>query len=110
MSRFVALYRMPDDPDQLTQFEREYRETHLPLVAKTPGLTRIEASKVRKMVYGKPALHLVAVMYFDDAEAMKAGLASEEWAASGRNLAEIGGLDLSTMFILDEPEVQEIHA
>lgn len=108
MSRFVALYRMPDDPERLAQFERDYHETHLPLVAKTPGLTRIEASRVRKMIYGAPALYLLAIMHFADPDAMKAGLASDEWAASGRNLYEIGGLDLATMFTLDEPQIQEI--
>lgn len=105
MQRFVVLYRMPDDPDA---FDRAYRETHLPLVAKTPGLTRIEASRVRKSVYGTPVIHLMAVLHFADADSLRAGLASEEWAAAGRNLAEIGGLDLATMMIMDSPEVQEI--
>ena len=47
MSRFVALYRLPDDPARLAKFDDDYEHTHLPLVAKTPGLTRIEASKVQ---------------------------------------------------------------
>lgn len=105
MARFVALYRMPPDPDA---FDRAYRETHLPLVAKTPGLTRVEVSRVRKTVHGGPALNLMAVMDFADSEAMRAGLASEQWAAAGRNLAEIGGLDLATMLIIDEPESLDI--
>jgi uncharacterized protein (TIGR02118 family) len=108
VSRFAALYRLPDDPAALEQFERGYASTHLPLVKKTPGLVRIEASRVRKTVFGKPALHLLAIMTFRDEEAMKSGLASEEWAASGRNLAEIGGLDLATMVILDDPEVHDL--
>lgn len=105
MSRFVVIYRRPDDPEA---FDRAYRESHLPLVAKTPGLTRIEASRVRKTVHGEQAQHLMAVMHFADSEAMRAGLASHEWAAAGRNLAEIGGLDLATMMILDDPDVEEI--
>lgn len=105
MARFVALYRMPAEPEA---FDRAYRETHLPLVAKTPGLTRVEVSRVRKTVHGSPALHLMAVMDFGDSDAMRTGLASEQWAAAGRNLAEIGGLDLATMLILDEPEALDI--
>lgn len=108
LSRFVALYRLPEDEATLEQFERDYQASHLPLVRKTPGLDRIEASKVRKTVFGKPALHLMAVMHFTDDAALKSGLASEEWAASGRNLAEIGGLDLVTMFILEDPEVDDL--
>ena len=37
MTRFVALYRMPADVEG---FDRDYRHTHLPLVAATPGLWR----------------------------------------------------------------------
>ena len=74
----------------------------------TPGLVRIEASKVKKTVYGKPALHLLAIMTFRDEDALKTGLASEEWVAAGRNLGEIGGLDLVTMAILDDPEVHDL--
>lgn len=107
MSRFVALYRVPEDPARREQFDRDYRQTHLPLVAKTPGLVRLETSTVRHTLHGSPALHLMALLTFADAEAMKVGLASEEWAAAGRNLAEIGGLDLATMLILDDPEVVE---
>lgn len=108
MSRFAALYRLPEDPAVLERFERDYSATHLPLVKKTPGLVRVEASKVKKTVFGEPKLHLLAIMTFSDEESMRAGLASEEWAASGRNLAEIGGLDLAIMVLLDEPEVHDL--
>ncbi len=108
MSRFVALYRLPEDPAVLERFDRDYEATHLPLVRKTPGLVRIEASRVRRTVYGAPALHLLAVMTFADREAMTSGLASPEWAAAGRNLADIGGLDLATMAILDDPVVEDL--
>ena len=64
MSRFVALYRTPDDP---VKFERQYRESHLPLLARTPGLAIVEVSRVRRMVVGEPALYLMAVMDFPDA-------------------------------------------
>lgn len=108
MSRFVALYRLPEDPAALATFDQAYEATHLPLVRKTPGLVRIEASKVRKTVFGEPALHLLAIMTFADEDAMRSGLASDEWAASGRNLAEIGGLDLATMAILEDPVVEDL--
>lgn len=101
MSRFVALYRMPEDP---ADFERRYREGHLPLVARTPGLTRVEVSRVRRTLVGDPAVYLMAVMDFADADALAAGMASPEWAAAGRNLAKMGGLELATMFVLEKPE------
>ncbi len=108
MSRFAALYRLPDDPAALEQFDRDYAATHLPLVEQTPGLVRVETSRVRKTVYGKPALHLLAILTFADDAAMRAGLASDEWAAAGRNLAEIGGMDLVTMVILEDAQVHDL--
>ena len=76
MTRFVALYRMPADVEG---FDRDYRHTHLPLVAATPG-----------------------------GAAFKAARGSPEWAAAGRNLAEIGGVELATMFVLEEAEVTDL--
>jgi hypothetical protein len=73
---------------------------------RTPGLTRVELSRVRRTVTGGPALLWMAVMHFAD-DQFKAAMASPEWAAAGRNLAEIGGLALVTMFTLDEPELLE---
>lgn len=107
MSRFVALYRAPEDP---VEFERQYREGHLPMLAHTPGLTHVEVSRVRRTVLGEPPVYLMAVMEFPDAETLRAGMASPEWAAAGRNLAQIGGLELATMFILDDPETVPVVA
>ena len=108
MTRFVVTYRMPDSADDAARFEADYRSTHLPLVARTPGLTRVEISRVTRTVAGSPAPMLVAVLTFADAAAMSAAMRSEQWAASGRNLADIGGLELATMFTLDEPEVVDL--
>ncbi len=103
MARFVALYRLPED-GQVEDFLRRYHDSHVPLVARTPGLTGIEVSRVRRMVTGESALLLMAVLTFDDAQ-MKTAMTSPEWAEAGRNLAEIGGLPLVTMFTLEEPLV-----
>ncbi len=105
MTRFVALYRMPADVEG---FDHDYRHTHLPLVAATPGLVRVEVSRVRRTVLGEPQVHLMAVMHFADGAAFKAAMGSPEWAAAGRNLAEIGGVELATMFVLEEAEVTDL--
>jgi uncharacterized protein (TIGR02118 family) len=108
VTRFVVTYRMPASAAAAARFEADYRSSHLPLVARTPGLTRVEISRVTRTVAGSPAPMLVAVLTFEDAAAMRDGMRSEQWAASGRNLAEIGGLELATMFTLDEPEVLDL--
>ena len=110
MTRFVALYRLPDDASAAAKFESDYRSTHLPLVAATPGLTSVEVARVRETVVGSPKLLLRATMTFADDEAMNAAMSSPQWRASGRNLAEIGGLELATMFTLEHSDAIPLDA
>lgn len=95
MLKFVALYRTPKDP---ADFDRNYFGGHVPLVNDTPGLLRAELAKVTRMMAGDPAYYLIAELYFDSAESMKAAFKSDPWKASGANLAEWGGMQLVTMF------------
>ena len=45
MTTLLALYRRPDGGDEaLAEFERRYRDEHLPLVADTPGCARRASS------------------------------------------------------------------
>lgn len=98
MIKFVALYRVPDDPER---FDEAYFSGHLPLVGKTPGLERTEVGRVVKMIAGEPSYHLMAEMYFADRDALRTALRSPEWAASGTNLGSFGGLELATMFTME---------
>ena len=41
--KLVVLYTHPDDPDA---FDRHYLGTHMPLVAKVPGLQRTETARI----------------------------------------------------------------
>ena len=92
---YFALYQTPDDP---AAFEERYFGTHVPLVEKTPGLVENRVHRVIRQFVGKPAYHLVAELVFESPEAMQAAFASPEWAASGKDLAEWGGMELVTMF------------
>ena len=92
---YFALYQTPDDP---AAFEERYFGTHVPLVEKTPGLVENRVHRVIRQFAGKPAYHLLAELVFESPEAMKTAFASPEWAASGKDLQEWGGLELATMF------------
>jgi len=60
-------------------FERYFRESHLPLVAKMPGLRRLVVNWVAADPSGPPPEHdVVAEDWFDDAQAMEAAFASPE--------------------------------
>lgn len=102
MAGFVALYSTPGEPEA---FEHNYRNGHLPLILKTPGLERVEVFPVRRSLRGDPASYLMAVLTFTDDDAMRAGMRSPEWAAAGENLASFGGVEIATMFTVGEPEI-----
>ena len=55
--KLVALYRKPDDVDA---FMKHYEQVHLPLVAKTPHLTKTVIGKVMGSPMGEPAYFLTA--------------------------------------------------
>ena len=108
MIKYVALYRKPADPET---FDRRYAGEHMPLVSKTPGLLRAEVGKVARVFVpgflGDTEPYLIAELYFESKDAMKAAFASPEWKAAGANLAEIGGMEVVAMFsaeVLDDPE------
>jgi uncharacterized protein (TIGR02118 family) len=92
---YFALYRTPDDP---AEFDENYFGSHVPLVEKTPGLLENRVHRVTRQFVGEPGYHLLAELVFESPEAMKRAFASEEWAASGRDLQSWGGMELVTMF------------
>ncbi|HEU5475733.1 MAG TPA: EthD family reductase [Actinophytocola sp.] len=99
MIKYIALYRRPADPEG---FDKKYFESHKPLIDKVPGLVRQEIAKVARTFVpgflGEAEPYLIAELYFESKEAMKAGFASPEWQVAGANLTEIGGMELVAMF------------
>ena len=82
--KLIALYRKPADPDA---FMAHYREVHIPLVRKIPGLTGMELKRVTANPFGgDPAYFLVAEMIWPDQASFKAAMKSPENAAAGKDL------------------------
>jgi len=77
--RITIQYALPADA---AGFDAHYRDVHVPLASKLPGLRRFTVSHPRALGTGD-APYLVAELWFDDAEAMKAALKSAEMAATG---------------------------
>ena len=99
MIKYVALYKQPADPEA---FEKAYFEQHKPLIDNVPGLVRQEVARVTRtfvpnFLEGSEP-YLIAELYFESKDAMKAAFATPEWQASGANLTEIGGMELVAMF------------
>jgi uncharacterized protein (TIGR02118 family) len=99
MIKYVALYRTPADA---ADFDEKYLGSHKPLIDAVPGLLRQEIAKVTRTLVpgflGETQPYLIAELYFESKEAMKAAFATPEWQAAGANLTEIGGMDLVAMF------------
>lgn len=79
MARMVVIYKKPAD---VKAFEKHYFETHIPLARKIPGLRKYEISRGPvTVVAGPPDVYLIAILHFDDLDAIKKAFASPEGQA-----------------------------
>jgi uncharacterized protein (TIGR02118 family) len=82
MSKLIALYRQPADPED---FDHKYFKTHLPLIAMVPGLKKTTITRFTRSVMGD-GFYLMAEIEFKDKDALKEGMKSREMAVAGENL------------------------
>ncbi|MBC2640351.1 MULTISPECIES: EthD family reductase [unclassified Rhodococcus (in: high G+C Gram-positive bacteria)] len=102
MSFKVAVcYGQPDDTEA---FDAYYRDTHMPLARKIPGLSDFTWGKCSALDGGTPPYYAVASLYFPDADTMKSGLQSEEMKQAGKDVHNFatGGV---TMYVQEEESV-----
>ena len=83
MFKLLALYKTPQDPEA---FMAHYRDVHVPLVHKIPGLQKVELTKVHSTLMGEAGNFLLAEMYFADEASYKAAMKSPENAAAGKDV------------------------
>ena len=102
MAKLVVLYKTPKNTDA---FDRYYFATHVPLAKKLPGLKKYDVNKgAVASPAGASGVHLVATLYFDSLDAIKAAFGSAEGKATAGDLANFadGGADL---YFFDTKEV-----
>lgn len=95
MVKLVALYKKPENTEE---FDRNYFETHLPLANKMPGLRKAEVSKILGAPQGESEYYLIAELYFDDMDALKTAMSSDEGKAAAKNLMGFAKGLVSMMF------------
>jgi uncharacterized protein (TIGR02118 family) len=83
--RFLVVYDRPSDP---AAFERHFREVHVPLARRLPGLRRFSVSRQTAAVQGEP-VHLVTELEWDDLEALRSAFASPEGRATAADVANL---------------------
>jgi uncharacterized protein (TIGR02118 family) len=83
VATFVSLYRKPEDVEG---FEAYFRDTHLPIVQRWPG---IQATRIRRTTGtprgGDAEFHLVVEVDFATDEEMAAALRSDAGMESARD-------------------------
>jgi uncharacterized protein (TIGR02118 family) len=94
MSKLIALYKNPADP---AEFDRLYFDTHLPLIAKLPGLQGTAVTRFTRTLMGD-GFYMMAEMSFPDREALKTAMKSPEMAAAGANLDSFASGLMTLMF------------
>lgn len=82
MAKLIALYKTPLDT---ATFDQAYFNTHLPLIAKVPGIQKTVVTRFTRTIMGD-GLYLMAEMTFPDTDTLKAGMRSPEMAEAGANL------------------------
>jgi uncharacterized protein (TIGR02118 family) len=84
--RFLALYETPADPEA---FDRHYREVHIPLGRRLPGLRRYTVSRDVAAVRGGAPYSLVAELEWDTMDDLRAAFASPEGRATATDAARL---------------------
>ena len=95
MVKFVALFKKPAD---VGAFETHYNEIHAPMARKIPGLKKLEVSHMTGSPAGEPKFYMMAELYFDDQDAMFAGLNSDEGKAAAKDVMGFAGDLIHMMF------------
>lgn len=94
MAKVIVLYKKPKSVEA---FDRHYASVHIPLAKKIPGLKKYDISTGPVATpAGASDVHLVATLYFESMDAVKAGFGSAEGKAAAGDLANFadGGADL----------------
>lgn len=107
MVKLIALYKKPAD---VKAFEEHYFDVHIPITNKIPGLKKVEVSRMTGSPMGECEYHLMAELYFDNMDALKAGMSSPEGKASGKDLMSFAKDIVVMMFAEVEGKVPAASA
>ena len=80
MTKLTVLYGHPDDP---AEFDRHYRDVHIPLAQQMRGLKGWTIGRCESAVEGqRPPYYMIVALYADSREDLEAILASPEGQAT----------------------------
>ncbi|WP_308163397.1 EthD family reductase [Nocardia alni] len=84
-ARLIIMWSTPSDVEA---FERHYRDVHIPVAKRMPGLRRYTLSHAPTSVHGE-SYYLVAQLDWEDRAALDAALESDAGRATGRDVPNL---------------------
>jgi uncharacterized protein (TIGR02118 family) len=87
--RFIILWK--NTPTDVGAFERHYREVHIPLAKKLPGLRRYTLSRNSSPVRGGPH-YRIAELDWDDMASLRRAFESPAGRATSEDVAHLAAL------------------
>ena len=100
MFRLLVCYETPADPQE---FDRHYREVHIPLAMALPGLRRYTVSREAIFVRGANPYYLVAELDWDDRPALDAAFASPQGRATAADVTAMAPTGVRSVTFELEP-------
>lgn len=98
--KLVVMYPRPKD---VAAFEFAYKNEHVPMASENlTGKTKIVATKVVGSLFGKPAFHRIAEVYFPSIAALEECAASEGGKLTIAHALSISSGGTPTIFIAEE--------
>jgi uncharacterized protein (TIGR02118 family) len=99
-AHFLALYEKPADPES---FDRHYREVHIPLGRRLPGLRRYTVARDATAVRGGAPYYLIAELEWETMDDLRAAFASPEGRATAADAARLQDLaPVRSMIFVDD--------
>jgi uncharacterized protein (TIGR02118 family) len=86
MVKFLVLYTTPKDPEA---FERHYRNVHIPLAKKMPGLRRYTIGRHATAIRGGEPYYWIAELEWDNMDALQQAFQSPEGQATAQDVANL---------------------
>ena len=103
MVRFIILWK--NTPTDVEAFERHYREVHIPLAKRMPGLRRYTLSRNPSPVRGGEPHYRIAELDWDDLGSLQRAFESPAGRATSKdvaNLAELSADPQSEIYELED--------
>lgn len=75
VAKLIVLYSDIKDPEK---FDEHYRNVHIPMARKIPGVRKIVVSKVKRVAVGKGNFYQVVEVYFENMESLVQAAESAE--------------------------------